>query len=95
MTPPPSSARRQRTAALWWLGIAIVVGNGLYDVLMAKAAKEYLLRHAMHQAGLGPAVTIPQIMEPALFDAIWQSTLVAGGLLLAALLTIRYAPADS
>ena len=85
MTPD----RRQRVAAWWWLGIAVVVGNAFYDILMAKAAKEYLLRQAMAEAGLGPRVSVQDIMDAALYSAVWQSTLAAGLILLAAMLTIR------
>lgn len=82
--------RRQRVAALWWVAIAFVIWNGCWDIVLRRAENEYLRRHAMHEAGRGPAVTIDQFMVPARFDAAWQATVVAGLVLLAALLTIRY-----
>ena len=85
-------------AALWWLVIAIVIWNGCWDLVLRRAEKEYLLRHAMHEASRGPAVTIDQFMGPARYDAMWIATVVAGLILLAALITIRFvshAPADS
>ena len=81
---------RHRAAALWWLAIAIVTWNGCWDLVLRRAENEYLLRHALHEAGRGPAVTIDQFMGPARYDALWIATLVAGLLLLAALVTIRY-----
>jgi hypothetical protein len=85
---------RRRVASFWWVGIAIVVWNGCWDLVLRRAENEYLLRHAMHEAGRGPAVTIEQFMGPARYDALWMSTLVAGLMLLAALLTIRYVAPD-
>jgi hypothetical protein len=87
---PETALRRRRIAALWWLGIAVVVWNALYDILLTRATKEYLRRHAMHEAGRGPAVGIAEIMDPAVYEAIWKATLAAGLLLLAGLLTIKY-----
>jgi hypothetical protein len=81
---------RQRVAVLCWVAIAFVVWNGSWDIVLRRAENEYLLRHAMHEAGRGPAVTIDQFMGPARFDAAWQATVVAGLILMAALLTIRY-----
>lgn len=83
-------ARRQRTAAACWLIIAFVAWNVLYDQIVARAIKEYLLRHAMWEAGRGPLVSIAQILDPAVYDAVWKSTLFASLILLAGLLTIRF-----
>ena len=90
--------RQARVAALWWVAIAIVIWNACWDVVLRRAENEYLLRHAMHEARRGPAVTIDQFMGPARYDALWIATLAAGLILLAALITIRYvshAPAHS
>jgi hypothetical protein len=82
--------RRGRIAAVCWLVIAVVIGNGMYDLLLTRSVKEYLLRVAMYEAGRGPLVTLAPFMDVSIYDAIWKSTLAASLLLLAALLTIRY-----
>ena len=83
-------SRRSRIAAVAWLAIAAVVWNVIYDLLMTRAVKEHLMRAAMHEAGRGPFVPLSQVMSVSVYDAVWKSTLVAGLVLLAALLTIRY-----
>jgi hypothetical protein len=82
--PPP-----ERIGVAIWLVLAIVVWNGIYDVLLSRGAKEYLFRWALHEAGRGPAVPMATIMEVTVGDAIWVSTLWAGIILLAGLVTIR------
>lgn len=83
-------ARRSRIAALAWLAIAAVVWNVIYDLLMTRAVKEHLMRAAMHEAGRGPFVSLSEVMSASVYDAVWKSTLVAGLVFVAALLTIRY-----
>ncbi len=83
-------ARRSRIAAAAWLAIAVIVWNTVYDLLMTRAVKEHLMRAAMHEAGRGPFVPLAQVMSVSAFDAVWKSTLAAGLILLAGVLTIRY-----
>jgi hypothetical protein len=81
--------RRERIAICLWLVVALVVWNGLYDLLLARSTETYLFRQAIHQAGLGPWVELGAALEIAVRDAVWISTLWAGVLLLAGLATIR------
>jgi hypothetical protein len=81
--------RRERFAVGLWVLAAVVVWNGLYDLLLARSTQNYLFRTAIHQAGLGPAVDLTSAMDYAVLQAVWLSTLWAGLLLLAGLLTIR------
>ena len=87
MTDP---SRRRAAAAIVWLAIALIVGNGTYDLLMTRAVKEHLARAAMHEAGRGPAVELSQVMAYSIYDATWKSMLAGSLILLAGLLTIRY-----
>ena len=82
--------RRERIAVGLWLIIAVVVWNGLYDLLLARSTQNYLFRQAIHQAGLGPWVDLTSALDVAVRDAAWLSTLWACLLLLAGLLTIRH-----
>ncbi len=87
MTDP---ARRARVAAVWWIVIALVAWNVVYDLIVSRGIKEYLRRHAMWEAGRGPLVSIADVLDPAIYDAVWKATLCASLILLAGLLTIRY-----
>lgn len=80
--------RRERVAVGLWLLIAVVVWNGLYDLLLARSTQNYLFRTAIHQAGQGPFVDLTEAMDEAVVYASWISTLWASLLLLAGLITI-------
>ena len=82
-------ASRERSAAVMWLVLAVVVWNGLYDVLLSRGAKEVMFRAALHEAGRGPEVFMSQIMAVTVRDAVWVCTFWASLILLAGLLTIR------
>lgn len=58
----PFRARR-RAAAGAWAVFAIVVWNVVFDGAVLSAGRDYLTRQALHQQGLGPPVTIPQVMS--------------------------------
>jgi hypothetical protein len=81
--------RRERIAVCLWLIVAVVVWNGLYDLLLARSTQTYLFRQAIHQAGLGPWVELTPALDAAVRDAVWISTLWASLLLLAGMMTIR------
>jgi hypothetical protein len=72
-----------------WLVIAAVVFNGIYDFMMTRSVKEYLLREYMFQAGRGPKVPLAASMDLAVRNAFWISLLWASSILLAGLVTIR------
>jgi hypothetical protein len=81
--------RRERIAAALWVVIGIVVWNGIYDFVLTRAVNLYLFRASQHEAGRGPAVSMPDIMDYAVYDAIWMSTMWACAIVLAGLLTLR------
>ena len=81
--------RRERIAVTVWVLVALVVWNGLYDLLLARSTQNYLFRTAMHDAGVAPAVDLTAALDYAVLEAVWLSTLWAGILLLLGLLTIR------
>ena len=83
--------RRERIAVAVWLGVAVVVWNGLYDLLLARSTQTYLLNQALHQARLGPWTDLTIAMDVAVRDAAWVSTLWASLLLVLGLLTVRLA----
>jgi len=87
--------RRERIAVGVWVIIALVAGNALYDLLLARDTQTYLFKTAMHSAGLGPPVDLTATLDAAVAYAAWVSTLWATLLLLAGCFTIyltRHAP---
>jgi hypothetical protein len=81
--------RRERLAVWLWLIVAVVVWNGLYDLLLARRTQTYLFQQAIHQAGLGPWVDLTSALDAAVREAVWVSTLWASLLFLAGMVTIR------
>jgi hypothetical protein len=80
--------RRERIAVGLWVIIAVVAWNGLYDLLLARDTQAYLVKAAMHSAGLGPPVDLTATLDAAVVYAAWVSTLWATLLLGAGCLTI-------
>lgn len=82
--------RRERTAAILWLLLGVVVWNGLYDLLLTRGIKDYLLQQALHEAGRGPAsMPLALAMDITVRDAVWIATLWASIIVGAGLLTVR------
>jgi hypothetical protein len=81
--------RAERIAVGVWLVLAIVVWNGIYDLLLTRGIKDYVLRNALHQAGRGPEVSMTAILDFTVAEAFWVSTLWASVILCAGLWTVR------
>jgi uncharacterized membrane protein SpoIIM required for sporulation len=81
--------RNERIAVTIWVIVSLVVWNGVYDLLMTRGIKDYLLRQALHQTGRGPEVSMTALIDFAITEATWVSTLWASVILLAGLMTIR------
>lgn len=81
--------RREGVLAGIWIAIGIVVWNGVYDFVMFRGVQAYLFGNALHQLGRGPDVPMKVFMDTVVYDAVWISTLWAGAIVLAGLLTIR------
>ena len=81
--------RAERVAVGLWLVLAVVVWNGVYDLLLTRGIKDYLLRNALHRAGRGPDVSMTASLDFTVTQAFWISTLWASVILLAGLWTVR------
>lgn len=81
--------RRERILVLVWLALGMALWNGVYDMTLGVGIKEYLFRSVLHEAGRGPAMSIAQVLDPFVFDALWVATFWASLVVLAGLLTIR------
>ena len=82
-------SRRERLAVGIWIVLTLVVWNGVYDFVMFRGIKEYLLRNALHLAGRGPEVSMTLLLDRAIDEAFWVSTLWASATLLAGMWTVR------
>ena len=77
-------APRERLALGLWLLLAIFIGNGIYDVLVARGIKEFLFRHALSESGAGPAVALAPLMRTTVHRAtavglLWGGLVIAVG----------------
>jgi hypothetical protein len=84
---------RRRVLLIVWIGIGVVVWNGVFDLLMTRGVKEYLYRQAAHELGRGERVAMREIMNETMADAavkasIW-AVLVAGAGILTVILCTR------
>ena len=81
--------RPERIAVWIWVVLALFVGNAIYDLLLTRGIKEYLVRHALHEAGRGPAVPLVDLMHGVVLDATWIGLLFGSVVLLAGMLTVK------
>jgi hypothetical protein len=81
-------ARARRWAIGFWIVMAVVVWNGLYDLRITLGVRDHLMKQALHDAGRGPAVTITEDMDATVKDAVLVATLWAGIILAAGLATV-------
>lgn len=81
---------RLRWLVLAWAGMAVVVWNGFFDVLITRGAKEYVMRNAQARLGEGPAASMAAIMAQTSHDAAITSSLWAGTVLAAGWATIWF-----
>jgi hypothetical protein len=81
-------ARARRWAIGFWIVMAVVVWNGLYDLRITLGVRDHLMNQALHDAGRGPAVTITEDMDATVKDAVLVASLWAGIILAAGLATV-------
>ena len=81
--------RRERLALGLWVLLALFVGNGIYDVLVARGIKEFLFRHALSEAGAGAAVSLREMMHTTVLRAAAVGVLWSGLVLLVGFTTMR------
>jgi hypothetical protein len=81
-------ARARRWAIGFWIVMAVVVWNGLYDLRVTLGNRDYLMKQALHEAGRGPAVSMAEHADATVKDAVMVATLWAAIILGAGLATI-------
>ena len=63
---------RRRWLAAAWLALGLALWYGVFDLLITRGAKQYLLESAQHDAGRGPSPSMIQIMTRTQHDA-WRA----------------------
>jgi len=83
--------RGVRRAAVWfWIVLAFVVWNGVFDRVIIDAEHESISL-AVAAEGSGPYVKIDDTMRPAEWRALWRATASAGVVLAAGFVASRLA----
>ena len=80
---------RERLAAALWVMLAIFIGNGIYDVLVARGIKEVLYQHALSEASGGATVPLAAMMRTTVHRATGVGVLWAGMILAVGVATLR------
>jgi hypothetical protein len=81
--------RGERRAAILWVLLAIFIGNGIYDVLVARGIKEVLYQQALHEASAGGIVPLAAMMRTTVHHATAVGLLWAGMILAVGIATLR------
>ncbi|MEO7271287.1 MAG: hypothetical protein ABIX28_20890 [Vicinamibacterales bacterium] len=80
---------RERLAAVLWVLLAVFIGNGIYDVLVARGIKEVLYQHALGEAAGGATVPLAAMMRTTVHRATAVGLLWAAMILVVGVATIR------
>jgi hypothetical protein len=80
---------RRRTILAVWIVLAVALWNGIFEMMVVRGVKDYLVTAALHEAGRQPFTPIATVMDPAIYKATWVATAWTSVVLLAAMLTIR------
>lgn len=74
-----------RRRLVWlWIGIGVVVWNGVFDLVVRRGMTEYLFRQAAFDAGRGERYTMHDVMDLAirhatLIASAWAIAITAAG----------------
>lgn len=82
-------SRVERRLLIFWLALAFIVWNGVYDMRMHDTVRGYLFQNALAHARPGGGIDMRTYLHRGLVDAIAFSTAWACGVLLAGLVTMR------
>jgi hypothetical protein len=71
------------------LGFAL--WNALFEMMVVRGVKDYLLAAELSAAGRGPRLGISEVMDPAIRHGAWVATIWTALVWIAAGLTVHYA----
>jgi hypothetical protein len=74
-----------------WALLGVALWNALFEMMVVRGVKDYLLAAELSAAGRGPRLPISDVMDPAIRHAAWVATIWTALVWIAAGLTIHYA----
>jgi hypothetical protein len=74
-----------------WALLGVALWNALFEMMVVRGVKDYLLAAELSAAGRGPRLLISDVMDPAIRHAAWVATIWTALVWIAAGLTIHYA----
>jgi hypothetical protein len=95
MPPPPPSSDHRRSrallAAVLWLAFGFAIWVDVLDVYVRSGTKAYHARYARYEQGIGPRVTIEEVMAPAIRSGYRAATAWGGAVALFGLVSVTLA----
>lgn len=80
---------RERLAAVLWVLLAMFIGNGIYDVLVARGIKEVLYQYALSEGSGSAPVPLKAMMRTTVHHATEIGLLWAGLILIVGFASMR------
>jgi hypothetical protein len=71
---------RTRVLAGLWLVAGLAIWNGFVDIYVSRGAREYGQKQAEADLGLGPRVSMSEVMASATHDGVVAGSLWASGI---------------
>jgi hypothetical protein len=87
----PGQARGRRLLVIGWGILGIALWNALFEMMVVRGVKDYLLRAELFAAGRGPITPFREVMDPAIHHAAWVASTWTLLVWVAAGLTVHYA----
>ena len=81
----------RRLLVIGWGILGIALWNALFEMMVVRGVKDYLLRAQLFAAGHGPETSIREVMDPAIHHAAWVASTWTLIVWVAAALTVHYA----
>jgi len=79
---------RTRVLAGLWLVAGVAIWNGFVDIYVSRGAREYGQKQAEADLGLGPKVSMTEVMANATHDGVVAGSLWASGIVVCGWATI-------
>ena len=84
-------APTRRLLLAGWALLGFALWNALFEMMVVRGVKDYLLAAELSAAGRGPRIPISDVMDPAIRHGAWVATIWTALVWVAAGLTVHYA----
>ena len=74
-----------------WVLLGVALWNALFEMMVVRGVKDYLLAAELSAAGRGPRIAIGDVMDAAIRHGAWVATIWTALVWIAAGLTVHYA----